>query len=609
MTHVLSIARREIEERAFVFVAAIAIALVSLIVLVIPHGSFGERKSGVVFLGFFLGVSFTWALALILGATLVGRELSEKRLSFYFTRPLSGSAVWFGKLLAALVLLAVSFAIVHAIPLGLGFDEFRTMSTITRGTAVAGVLAVAILLMTFAHVLSTWIRSRSAILGLDFVALLIVLGIFLASALPLVVSEALFPFSNVVALFVVALLIVGIGGGAWQLNRGRIDARRNHRELSIFVWVVVGIAAVSALVYSRWVLGATPRDGRARWVIGRGGMLEITDEARGYWPSFIVNPATGAYVHGSRPVATAGTAVATVVATPTLFNAQRAFQRRFPLVDQAVEVSRLEREPRTIASIPVTGYVTALGVNEDGSRVAIVTDDILTVYDTRSGKDVASSKLKVWRNAQLRFVSPFVLRAFTPLGEELRVRDFDLRTRTWSNVVFGVSIRSEMQYQIAGQLVLTRNNSSAEVRDLRDPGAFHVIPLSKDNGVWLMKDGRLAIFHRAQPAYIEIQRNGVQQRLIRFSRDAEAVRVGGEIGNGQLLASSWVHESQSFDMTTYIIDASTGAITRTMPHTYVVGPGGLGAHDPEAKYSALFHRDSGKIDVIDLQTGAIRPLF
>jgi hypothetical protein len=38
-------------------------------------------------------------------------------------------------------------------------------------------------------------------------------------------------------------------------------------------------------------------------------------------------------------------------------------------------------------------------------------------------------------------------------------------------------------------------------------------------------------------------------------------------------------------------------------------PWGLGASEPGDTYRAIVHRDSGKVDVVDLSTGAIRPLF
>lgn len=609
MTHVLAIARREIEERAFVFVAAIAIALVSLVALVLPHGSFSDRRGAVVILGFFLGVAFTWSLALILGATLVGRELSEKRLSFYLTRPVSGSAVWFGKLLAALVLLAVSFVIVHAFPLGIGGSEWQTMSTISRRTAVVLVVAIAVILMLAAHVLSTWIRSASPILAADFVAAVVVIGLFMVTLAPLLVANAFAPAGNVIGLYVVAILIACIGGGAWQLSRGRIDARRSHRELSAFLWVIVGLTAISAFGYSRWVLGATPRELRFVSGIQRGGMIEVFGTARGYHPEFIVNPATGCFVHGSQVVAAAGNTAAAVVPTGALMNVRRIVGGSAAPMDASVVVTRMDSLPRTIAVLPVNGRVTTLGVSTNGSRLAVVSDAILTIYDTGARKALASTKLSTDRFAQLQFLSDSVMRAFVPFGDVLRVRDFDLRTRTWRDVAGPFQLQNQYQYTVAGPLLLTRSEKSAEIHDLQNPAADQLFPLSPDNSFWRMSDGRLAVYHRGQPAYVEIRRNGVQQRLLHFSHEADGVRVAGEIGRGKLLVSVYSRGGRRWDPTTYIIDADSGAIRQTFPHAMAAVTWGPGASSSADRYRTLFHRDTGKIDVIDLQTGAVRPLF
>jgi ABC-type transport system involved in multi-copper enzyme maturation permease subunit len=609
MTHVLAIARREIEERAFVFIAAVAIALVSLVVLVIPYGSLGDRKSGVVMLGFFLGVAFTWALALILGATLVGRELSEKRLSFYFTRPVSGSAIWFGKLLAALVLLAASFAIVNAIPLGIGGHEWESMSTYSRLAAMLQVAGIAILLLLVAHVVSTWVRSRSRLLAIDFVATLIVIALCLGSIAPLLVAAAFGPALNVVALFILAIVVACVAGGAIQLSRGRIDARRSHRELSAFVWLVVGIAALSAFGYSRWTLGATPRDFHSVGGVQHGNMAEVWGTARGYQPGFIVNLANGAFARSSGVVGVAGDTVASIVPGGTFMNARRIVGGNISLGDNSVVVTRLDATPRVVWTLPINGKVTTLGVNPDGSRLAVVADRILTVYDTNTRSALASTRLVTDHFAQFRFLSDSVMRAFVPFGDGLRVRDFDLHTRTWRDVAGPFPIQNQHQYEVFGPMVITASENSVEIHNLTNPALDRVIPIGPDTTVWTMSDGRLAVAHRGRPAYLEIQSKGAQPRLVHFSGDTDTVRVAGEAGAGKLLVTTHRHGKEWWDPTTYIIDADSGAITRTFAHAMTAVTFGPGASSAEDRYRALFHRDTGKIDVVDLQTGAIRPLY
>ncbi len=608
MTHVLAIARREIEERAFVFVAAIAIALVSPLVLLMPYGSLNDRLSVVVPLSFNLGAAFTWGLALILGGTLVGRELSERRLSFYFTRPLSGASIWFGKLFAAGVLLASAFAIVHAFPLVFGAREFRTMSTLSRGAVAGSILGIALGLMFAAHVISTWIRSRSPLLGLDFIAVVVFVVLLAVAILPLAVVLAARPAQYILTAIAAAVGIAGVGGGAWQLARGRIDARRNHRELSLFVWSVIFLAIAGCLAYSRWVLGATPQELKSWRVDQRGNFLQLWGEARGARPSFVVDPSTGAYLRGSSWLTEgAGNSVVDVLMSPSVANVMSAFSGKAQQPVWTLRVARCDHDCAVLMSLDFTGRPDAVGVTADASRVALVSDDILTVYDVRSRHAIASARFDRSRGG-LQFLSADVVRIFALFDDELRVTDFDVRTRKSTAVIPPVKLPNEYEYRVGGDLLLTRSESGVEVRDLRHPQSVETIALSEKDGVWLMRDGRQAIFRHGVPA-IEIRQGGVQQRIIQFGSGVASLRVSAEIGHGKLLVST--NGTKKDDMSVYTVDADTGAMSSPTPRTWAIGPwpSNIGVTDPDVKYRAIQHRDTGKIDVVDLQTGAIRQLF
>lgn len=608
MTHVLAIARREIEERAFVFVAAIAIALVSPLALLMPYESVKDRLSVVVPLSFILGVAFTWGLALILGGTLVGRELSERRLSFYFTRPLSGAAIWFGKLLAALVLLASAFAIVHVFPFGFGEREFRAMSTFSRSAVAGSILGIAVGLMFAAHMLSTWIRSRSPILGLDFIAFIVFVVLLAVVILPLAVVFAVRPATYILTALAAAFGIAGIGGGAWQLTRGRIEARRNHRELSLFVWSVIFVAIAGSLAYSRWVLGATPQELQSSRVNQEGSFFQLLGEARGARPSFVVDPSSGAYLRGSSWLTEgAGNSVVEALLSPSPASVMSAlFGKTQPV--WTLRVARCDHDCTVLMNLAFTGGPDAVGVTADASRAAMIADGILTVYDVRSGHVLASVRADRSRAARLRFISPDVVRVFTPLNDELSVTDFDVRTRKSTAVIPPVKVSNGYEYQVGGDILVTRSEAGAEVRDLRNPQSVETIALSKKDGVWVMRDGRHVIIRRGLPA-IEIHQGGVQQRVIPFDRDVAALRVSAEIGRAKLLVSTT--GTKKNDMRVYIVDADTGAMSSPMPRTWAVGPwpSNIGVTDPDVRYRPVQHRDTGKIDVIDLQTGAIRALF
>src|ERR1700748_572845 len=102
--------------------------------------------------------AYALALAGALGATVIGKELREGRLSFYFSRPLSGTALWFGKLLAAAILLILAFGIV-ALPVFLSGGHELAQWTGNPFVFPAAVLGLAAVVFFVAHGLATTMRS------------------------------------------------------------------------------------------------------------------------------------------------------------------------------------------------------------------------------------------------------------------------------------------------------------------------------------------------------------------------------------------------------------------------------------------------------------------
>ena len=166
MKNTMVIAQRELTERRFVIISATAFALLALLVPFMPGVQSGERRGALVVTSFILAVNFTAGLAAILGASILGRELSDGRLSFYFSKPMSSNAIWFGKLIAAALLILVCFAII-ALPGLLAGGADRIVQTWTNpprepAGAIAAFLACAAALFLVSHVIGTFVRSRSA---------------------------------------------------------------------------------------------------------------------------------------------------------------------------------------------------------------------------------------------------------------------------------------------------------------------------------------------------------------------------------------------------------------------------------------------------------------
>src|SRR4030081_3129260 len=104
MKNALVIAAREFEEKRFVAYAAVATASLPFIFAAIPALN-GKSPADTIAMGALVfGTTFAIAVGLIIGVSFIGRDLSDARMSFYFSRPVSGLSIWFGRLTAAILM-------------------------------------------------------------------------------------------------------------------------------------------------------------------------------------------------------------------------------------------------------------------------------------------------------------------------------------------------------------------------------------------------------------------------------------------------------------------------------------------------------------------------
>lgn len=143
-THLLM---RELSQRKNLWWAALAAGFIPMLLQVLPgiHYAPAEIRDASA-----LAISATFGLfiALLLGASVLARDLSEGRLGFDFTRPMGNVSIWAGRMSAA-VLLALGGAIVAVLPATISgggvlriFDadgvEQKTIELPMKGTAVLG---------------------------------------------------------------------------------------------------------------------------------------------------------------------------------------------------------------------------------------------------------------------------------------------------------------------------------------------------------------------------------------------------------------------------------------------------------------------------------------
>jgi hypothetical protein len=315
----VAVVEREIYERRLLAVVALTLSLVAVALPLVPGflpGGFSvqDLRGG---LAFGLAMLLTSLLALFLGSSIIATDLAERRLGFYFARPLSGWAIWAGKLTAALVLILGS-GLVVLIPsalLGIDSNPFGLQALGVSWVSSAAVWSAGLLgLLLGAHATSVIVRSRSPWVLLDLAALGTVAGLYWGAwrRLTLAGVGAAPAFRErhswidprqrmAVGFFLITLLALALAG-ALQVVRGRTDLRRGHRVLSLSLWGSLLAATVLLTGLSIWGISGGPGDLRQIWQIAgapSGSWIALDGPAArlpGYQPAFLYDLSSGRFV-------------------------------------------------------------------------------------------------------------------------------------------------------------------------------------------------------------------------------------------------------------------------------------------------------------------------
>jgi ABC-type transport system involved in multi-copper enzyme maturation permease subunit len=447
----LAVARREISEKAFVLIAACVLALVPFLVVLIPAVRQFDSRQTIATTAAFLSVGFAWGLAVILGATVVGRDLTERRLSFYFARPISSAAIWFGKMGASLVLVLISFAILFGPAIAFAFRAWRKSWDIDLRLFLGLVVVISIVLLLVAHAMSTMVRSRSPLVLVDFVMLIVVVLAAVGIALPLASASARNLVGAVMGAIGGAFILAMIGAGWYQIADGRVERRQSHRAMSFALWSSMGLVLVLAGLYVAWVQSAKPSDfvslheleqpANGPWIVVGGATRHRLD----FRPTFLINTDDGSYqrIGGTYRLgldsffSSDGKTVGWI--TPTNFRADR-----FELMLQ-----RLTPGAKPVATgIPVRPF-SELAITDDGARVAIFADT-MTIWDVAQRKLLGSFRLP--RDRAHRWLSYFRdanhLRLIAVLADEEHtpreaVRDHTIRILEYDIARRALGVRGE----------------------------------------------------------------------------------------------------------------------------------------------------------------------
>jgi hypothetical protein len=390
MRAVLSVATLEMSRRILLLPAALVVGLLPFVV-----NPLLKTPSHLVHVIGLAGSFFmVLVVAAILGASAVGADLGAGRLSFFFSRPLAGWAIFAGKVLAA-VLLTFSAGLLAALPVHVFSRTLIERPYATRLDGFLPLLGLTLFVILGAHFLGVIVRARSPWLILD-VALLTScvwwldhlvreLGGFSDSWM--VNDPELRVLTRVLWFLAAVLLATGLS----QVVIGRTDLVRSHRAASLTFWPLFLVLPIGLALYATWLRVATSADLTQVFpaLASRDGrFLSLTGPARGgRIASFLIDTEAG--LESRRGSAETWAMVDSL--TTFSEDGSRAFwlevnfEREMLLRSFSLGPSRAAASAAALHPWPAPFWRREAHLGP-GSEQVLLLDPHLSVYDTRSGK-------------------------------------------------------------------------------------------------------------------------------------------------------------------------------------------------------------------------------
>ena len=607
MKAILAIMAREVMARRELLLLAVALAILISFLPYLPNIEAYEatdvRTAGSSATALALGC----ILALVFGATVFGNDLSEGRLGFYFARPVSGLAIWWGRVLALIGLIWVVEAIV-LLPSFYGGGAYIFSAAYDIGwPARFAFIGGPLLLFLLAHAASTIVRAGTPWMFLDLGGVLVV-GLFAWLNL-----RPLFEIGAPIALWVVAgaliaaLLIALAIGGASGVAVGRVDLRRAHSAQSLAMWSTMAICVAAITVYGNWLRSFGPRDFTdvdvltvapdGNWVETVGGAKGRLDVNRRYLLS---------------------TTADRWVPLPARWHWSDKFVTYSPDGSTAVwrGGGRVE-EPRSLwwadlgrpdpmarpTSI-IVPFEAALTLAADGSHLAILEEGIVSVYELGEERLLKAIRLpEDFQRVGVVFVSSNTMRLFAKVGDgddrSLRLAEIDVASgklaRTGeipvsgNNDTFWFSVDADLENMI----VSTRPEHSLvwkkAVYDAKTGG--YLRDLDVEGFPKFLQDGRVIFASEAEDGSITLTVETVDGdgRLVHIVRGAFGSRIIGEaVPNGVIVAHLADPSDRTEGIRLALFDLETGE-TRNIG-SQVQGRAGWIYWQSGFKMSFIWHR-------------------
>lgn len=644
MRRFAAVALREIAERRFVLVAAAVAAVLPFLVPLLPGVPTDQGPMARSIAALTLSCAFGLGGSLLVGASVVGRELAERRLSFHYSRPLSGPVIWGGKLVGGLALVLLAEAIVF-LPSSAASGRFPGLWGGTGDTWVIwAVQLLAVPLFLLAWVGSVALRSRSPWLVVDLVLLV---GV---PALLFVIGRRLVRYGHLPrpswALAAAGVLLAALLGATLaQVFAGRTDGRRGHGAQSLTLWITLLLATAAGAAWAERVIDpgvtrfvrawAFPAGEGGDWVFVEGSAQE-SGEGR---TRYLVNLST----RRTRLLPVTSGAVVSADGS------RAAYVTGSPFASREITVETIDLKTSEAASLDLSEAPTGIALSADGRRLAVVSQGICNVLELPSLRSLAAARAPSARWAcEPRFVSPDVVRLYPRRNRRAAEGSTEASRVIEDPVAAELHVGTKTVTTLATYPITSIPFPSRKVPGT-DPGpVFHLLPspdlsrilvlgFGSAHGLRLLDaasgrvlasvdgseemgnpiglflaDGRTVVSEpiAAGRRLAILAPDGTRQGEIALPAGTKYVRIGHEVARG-LLAVSLTRDGQAETWDSYLADLASGGVRPLAVQAldrpfwtdsvFVPAPG-----SPATRLA--WDKGSGRLVLFEPATGATKPL-
>ena len=603
---VLAVAWRELRERWLLFPAALVLGCVPL---VLPAFGLKVAKADLGFAALFVALVLGAAAAVIIGTSMLGRDVANGRLGFLFSRPLPWGAIWGGKWLAAIVLVAatgllafVPWMAVYPLPSlgGRHGDSWWRALLDAEGSAL--LLTFVVLIVGLANASAVALRSRSAWLVVDGALLLAALWATWRFVAPLMlygIGVMGFGAAWVPLTLVLPLALALVVGSLAQVAIGRSDLQRAHRAGSLGFWAVIALSLALAAGNLQWALSVDPsalrtwavtRDPAGRWVY-LGGSAERSGY---YGHGLLLDTQSGRYVRRSLPASAmfdsgarrwdgAEGAVFAASGRACLLAGYDAGRggTRVTLFDLTAEQPRA----RTVAlesSVPPS-WASAFAVSASAASVFMAHESGASLFDSTTGRRLSTVTIKPgWRPVLARFLTEGQARAWLVASAETRRAELavvdlapDGRSR-FASFAVGTAQRPGWGGIVTnddGTRLITWD-AGVRLRDGTDGRAIATLSESALRPAFVfLADGRIVVGEgaRATPAPARagssstltvFDATGIRLGAVDVPIDSAGLSLGPEVAPGRILVSAF--RSAFLREDTLVVDLADGRVVERL---------------------------------------------